>query len=91
MASIWDSRYMIESLTEDYDEHFKKESDNSLVIYYKVKGPQRSRQSLRECILKGLYNSSKKAVTYKDALQITVAAWEYISQFEVITNADQVS
>jgi len=64
---------MIESLTEDYDEHFKKESDNSLVVYYK-----------------GLYNSSKKAVTYKDALQITVAAWEYISQFEVITNADQV-
>ena len=36
MASIWDSRYLIESISEDYDDHFKKESDNSLVTYYKV-------------------------------------------------------
>jgi len=64
---------MIESISEDYEEHFRKESENSLVTYYK-----------------GLHNSCKRAVSYKDSLQITVSAWEYISQFEVITNADQV-
>ena len=40
--------------------------------------------------MQGLHNSCKRAVSYKDSLQITVSAWEYISQFEVITNADQV-
>ena len=27
---------MIESISEDYEEHFRKESENSLVTYYKV-------------------------------------------------------
>ena len=73
MASTWDSKYIIESISEDYEEHFRKESENSLVTYFK-----------------GLLNSSKKAVSYKDSLQTTVSAWEYISQYEVITNPDQV-
>jgi len=74
MASTWDSRYINESLCEDYEEHFKKESDNSLVTYYK-----------------GLLSNSKKAVSYKDSLQTTVSAWEYISQYEVVTNSEQVA
>eukprot|EP00092_Neocalanus_flemingeri_P016179 GFUD01017511.1.p1 GENE.GFUD01017511.1~~GFUD01017511.1.p1 ORF type:complete len:1648 (+),score=501.50 GFUD01017511.1:169-5112(+) len=74
MASTWDSKYIIESISEDYEEHFKKESENSLLTYYK-----------------GLLNNCKKAVSYKDSLQITVSAWEYISQYEVVTNADQVA
>jgi len=74
MASTWDSKYIIESISEDYEEHFRKESENSLVTYFK-----------------GLLNNSKKAVSYKDSLQTTVSAWEYISQYEVITNPDQVS
>jgi len=73
MASTWESKYIIESIGEDFEEHFKKESENSLVTYYK-----------------GLYNNSKKSVSYKDSLQIIISAWEYISQYEVVTNSEQV-
>ena len=41
-------------------------------------------------ICQGLHNNSKKSVSYKDSLQITISAWEYISQYEVVTNSEQV-
>ena len=92
MASTWDSKYIIESISEDFEEHFKKESDNSLVTYYKVnlKTKMRKSKEIYTVLLQGLLNNCKKAVSYKDSLQITVSAWEYISQYEVVTNAEQV-
>ena len=89
MASTWESKYIIESIGEDFEEHFKKESENSLVTYYKVIS-QIINGIQNNVICQGLHNNSKKSVSYKDSLQITISAWEYISQYEVVTNSEQV-
>ena len=36
MVSTWQSKYLVENLSEDFDEHFKTKSETPLINYYKV-------------------------------------------------------
>ena len=79
MVSTWHSKYIVDSLSEDFEKHFANKTDTPLISHLKVRIHEKSSKCSDLSPAQALIESLGKVETLHETLGRLVQAWDHLA------------